>query len=92
MEESEIKMDKNNDRKSAHKKIIRVGKLLFISQGTKTENIVSTTVYLKNHDELNTLDEFFKEFFGNKPPAKKIIRDQAEDNIPILIDAVAIVR
>lgn len=62
------------------------------SLGSKIDNIVSTTVYINDSEKIDTLEEFFAEQFGNKPPAKKIIKGQVEGNIPIRIDAVAIVR
>lgn len=62
------------------------------SLGTKIDNIVSTTFYISDHEKINSLEEFFTEQFGSKPPARKIVKGQVEGNIPIRIDAVAIVR
>lgn len=62
------------------------------AEGTRADNIVSTTVYVKKQDQINLLEEFFTSFFGSHPPAKKIVEGEVEDNVPILIDAVAIVR
>lgn len=62
------------------------------SLGTKIDNIVSTTLYVNNHEKLSILEEFFSQCFGNKPPIKKIIEGKVDGNIPIRIDAVAIVR
>jgi 2-iminobutanoate/2-iminopropanoate deaminase len=62
------------------------------SLGTKVDNIISTTLYVNDHEKVNKLEQFFIEQFGNKPPAKKIIEGEVEGNLPIRIDAVAIVR
>lgn len=107
-------------------KIIRVGKLIFLShelpvdkktgelvkddfkkaakvcmdnlcaameaEGVKLDNIISTTVYIQNEDNKNTLEEIISSYFSGKPPVKNIVQGDLQGDFPLKIDAVAIVR
>lgn len=126
MRHNYVIMDKQHRESIEHSKVLRVGKLLFItrelpydlergvmitedfakaaslciqnlctdvvSQGTTVDNIVSTTVYVSNREHISTVDELFDFYFKGNPPGKKIVEGKLRMNVPIEIDAVAIVR
>jgi Putative translation initiation inhibitor, yjgF family len=62
------------------------------SEGTNIENIVSTTIYLKDKTYINTLNEVYDFYFNGNPPVKKIVEGKSKTNLPLEIDALAIVR
>lgn len=126
MKHEYVVMSKQYTKSLDQAKVIRVGKLLFISretsydrqaneiigddfkkaakvcienlctdvqkEGINVESIVSTTVYLKSQEHINTLEELYSLYFGEKPPAKKVVEGRLQGNVLIEMDAIAIVR
>jgi 2-iminobutanoate/2-iminopropanoate deaminase len=58
--------------------------------GTKLDNILKTTLYIKNMDDFAAINEIYASFFGAEPPARSCIEAaRLPKDVLIEIEAVA---
>jgi 2-iminobutanoate/2-iminopropanoate deaminase len=48
-------------------------KAILTASGTSLNNVLKTTVFLKNMDNFNAMNGVYKEYFPNDPPARSTI-------------------
>jgi 2-iminobutanoate/2-iminopropanoate deaminase len=48
-------------------------KKILESEGSSLENVIKTTVFLKDMNEFSKMNEVYGEFFGDNPPARSTI-------------------
>ena len=59
--------------------------------GTSLQDVVKATVYLVNPADYRSMNEAYKEFFPEEPPARSVARLGAEvPNLLVSIDAIAV--
>ncbi len=77
--------------KSATRQILINMQTLLQENGLKLDNIVKTTVFLKNMADFPTVNEIYASFFPEGPPARSTIEVSAlPKGAPIEIEAIAI--
>lgn len=58
--------------------------------GTKLDNILKTTIFIKNMDDFAAINEIYASFFGAEPPARSCIEAaRLPKDVLIEIEAVA---
>jgi 2-iminobutanoate/2-iminopropanoate deaminase len=58
--------------------------------GSSLEQIVKTTVFLVDTDDFGAFNEAYREYFGNRPPARSTFRVDLAGPYALEIEAVAI--
>ena len=77
--------------KSATRQILVNMQTLLQENGLKLDNIVKTTVFLKNMADFPIVNEIYADFFPEGPPARSTIEVSAlPKGAPIEIEAIAI--
>ena len=66
--------DARDDIKTQTRKALERVKALLEAAGTSMENVVKCTVYLTNVDEWGLMNEVYREYFPDKPPARSAIQ------------------
>ncbi|MCX8124934.1 MAG: RidA family protein [Spirochaetes bacterium] len=81
----------DNDIAKATELVLNNIKTIIESAGSKMENIVKITVYLKDMKHFSLMNEIYKKFFPINPPARSCIGVfDLPAGAPIEIDAIAI--
>ena len=77
--------------KSATRQILVNMQTLLQENGLKLDNIVKTTVFLKNMEDFPVVNEIYAGFFPKGPPARSTVEVSAlPKNAPLEIEAIAI--
>ncbi len=63
-----------DDIKSQTKRVFENIKVVLEEAGCGFENVVKTTVFLKNMDDFAAMNEVYAEYFGETPPARSAIQ------------------
>ena len=67
-------------------------KSILVAAGASTADVVKTTVFLKNLDDFNVMNEVYREYFPNDAPARSTIE---VSRIPrgslVEIEAIAVI-
>ncbi len=75
---------------ATHQVLRNIGAILS-GIGLKMENIVKTTIYLKNIEDFPAVNEIYSEYFPHEPPARSTVE---VSNLPkgalLEIDAIAV--
>ncbi len=67
-------------------------KAIIEETGSKLENVVKTTVYLKNLDDFDEMNEVYAEFFPADPPARATVEvSRLPRNVLVEVECVALV-
>jgi 2-iminobutanoate/2-iminopropanoate deaminase len=61
------------DIKVQTRQVLENLKSILLAAGASTIDIVKTTVFLKNLDDFNTMNEVYREYFPNNAPARSTI-------------------
>ncbi|MHA1753067.1 MAG: RidA family protein [Candidatus Helarchaeota archaeon] len=65
-------------------------KKIIENAGLTMDNIVKTTVFLKNMDDFNKMNRIYRKFFKTEPPARSCVEvSRLPLNIQIEIEAIA---
>lgn len=60
--------------------------------GVGLEKVMKTTVYIKNMDDFNTVNEIYSEFFTENPPARSVVEvARLPKDVLIEMDVIAII-
>jgi 2-iminobutanoate/2-iminopropanoate deaminase len=80
-----------NEIKAATRQILVNMQTLLQENGLKLDNIVKTTVFLKNMADFPAINEIYAGFFPEGPPARATVEVSAlPKNAPLEIEAIAI--
>lgn len=67
-------------------------KAIVESVGGKLNNIVKTTIYLKDMTEFSTMNEVYGQYFPNDPPARATVEvSRLPKDVSVEIDALAFI-
>ena len=78
------------DIKTATRQILTNMQTILEAAGLKLDNIVKTTIYLKNINDFAAVNEIYAGFFPHEPPARSTIEVSAlPKGVPIEIEAIA---
>jgi len=93
--QSPIDIEKNllifDDIKKATELTLNNIKRMLVAAGSDIANIVKTTVYLKNMEDFNAMNEVYSSFFPLNPPARTCVAvKEVPGNFQIEIEAIAI--
>ena len=59
--------------------------------GVGLENVMKTTVYIKNMDDFKTINEIYSEFFAENPPARSVVEvARLPKDVLIEMDVIAV--
>ncbi len=77
--------------KEQTKRVLENIKAILESIGGSLNNVVKTTVFMVDLGEFSEMNEVYKEYFPNNPPARSTIQVSAlPKNVKIEIEAIAI--
>ena len=84
---------KNNEMikggiKAQTRRVIQNLKAVISAAGGKIENTIKTTVYLKNMDDFQPMNEVYAQFFKNKPARSTVEVAKLPKNALIEIEAI----
>jgi 2-iminobutanoate/2-iminopropanoate deaminase len=66
-------------------------KKALISAGSNLEKVVKATVFLRNMDDFNSMNEIYRRFFPEEPPARSCIAVRGiPGNAPIEVEVIAV--
>lgn len=61
------------------------------STGSNLEKVVKATVFLRNMDDFNSMNEIYRRFFPDEPPARSCIAvREIPGNAPIEMEVIAV--
>ncbi len=67
-------------------------KAILSASGASPENVVKTTVFLKNLDDFNAMNEIYREYFSGDPPARSTVEvSRIPRGALVEIEAIAII-
>jgi 2-iminobutanoate/2-iminopropanoate deaminase len=61
------------DIKAQTRQVLENIKSILVAAGASATDIVKTTVFLKNLDDFNAMNEVYREYFPNNAPARSTI-------------------
>ncbi|ACK42610.1 MULTISPECIES: RidA family protein [Dictyoglomus] len=77
--------------KEQTKRVLENVKAILESIGGSLNNVVKTTVFMVDLEEFSEMNEVYKEYFPNNPPARSTIQVSAlPKNVKIEIEAIAV--
>ena len=65
--------DPKSDIKTQTRQVLEKIKALLEEAGTSLSNVVKCTVFLANMDEFASMNEVYREYFGDNPPARACV-------------------
>jgi len=74
--------------KAQTRRVIQNLKMIILSAGGKIENTIKTTVYLKNLDDFQEMNDVYAQFFKNKPARSTVEVKRLPKNALIEIEAI----
>ena len=88
----QIADDTKADIKTQTLQVLNKIKALVEAAGSSLSNVVKCTVFMTSLDEYGMMNEAYKEYFKDKPPARSTVQvSQLVKNAKIEIEAIAIV-
>ncbi|MBC8167426.1 MAG: RidA family protein [Bryobacteraceae bacterium] len=67
-------------------------KAVLAAAGSSLENVIKTTVFLKNMDDFPRMNEVYAKYFGANPPARSTVEAaRLPRDVQVEIDCIAIV-
>ncbi|MBU2512667.1 RidA family protein [bacterium] len=67
-------------------------KAVLNAAGSSLENVVKTTVYIRNMDDFPLINETYQTFFTRSPPARACVEvSNLPRNVDVEIDAIAVI-
>ncbi len=70
--------------------LVNLGKVLQ-EAGASTENVIKTTIFLKNIEDFSAVNVIYEDFFGNHKPARSTIEvSNLPKNALVEIEAIAV--
>ena len=80
------------DIKAQTRRVMQNLKAIIEQGGGTMEQVVKTTVYLKDMNEFPAMNEVYAEFFGSRPPARSTVEvARLPRDVKVEIDAIAII-
>jgi 2-iminobutanoate/2-iminopropanoate deaminase len=77
------------DIKEQTRQVLENIKGILEAAGLTLENVVKVNVYLKNMSDFPKMNEVYKEYFKENPPARTTVQATPPDDIDVEIDAIA---
>ena len=72
------------------KQVLENLKQVLLSSGLTLENIVKTTIFIKNMDDFSRINEIYASYFPNKPPARSTVEvARLPKDVLVEIDCIA---
>jgi 2-iminobutanoate/2-iminopropanoate deaminase len=82
--------DPKSDIKTQTRQTLEKIKALLEEAGTSLSNVVKCTVFLANMDEFASMNEVYREYFGDKPPARACVEvSRLFNDLKVEIEAIA---
>ncbi|MDI6840976.1 MAG: RidA family protein [bacterium] len=79
-----------DDIKSQTRKVIENLKAILEAGGSSLNNVIKTTVYLKDMADFQSMNEVYSEYFSENPPARSTVEAaRLPKDVKIEIDAIA---
>jgi 2-iminobutanoate/2-iminopropanoate deaminase len=81
----------SGDIKAQTKRVIENLKAVLEAAGSSLENVVKTTVFLKNMDDFVPMNEVYAQYFGKTAPARATVQAaRLPKDVSVEIDAIAV--
>jgi 2-iminobutanoate/2-iminopropanoate deaminase len=77
------------DIKEQTRQVLENLKGILEAAGLTLENVVKVNVYLKNMNDFPKMNEVYKEYFKENPPARTTVQATPPGDIDVEIDAIA---
>jgi len=77
------------DIKEQTRQVLENIKGILEAAGLTLENVVKVNVYLKNMNDFPKMNEVYKEYFKENPPARTTVQATPPGDIDVEIDAIA---
>ena len=88
----QVPNDATADVKTQTRQTLEKVRLLLEAAGTSLENVLKCTVFLTNLDEFAAMNEVYREYFKDKPPARSCVEvSKLVKNFKVEIEAIAFV-
>ncbi|MFQ6080939.1 MAG: RidA family protein [Candidatus Bathyarchaeia archaeon] len=82
--------DPKSDIKTQTREVLEKIKALLEEAGTSLSNVVKCTVFLANMDEFASMNEVYREYFGDNPPARACVEvSRLFNDLKVEIEAIA---
>ena len=80
------------DIKVQTRQVLENLKSILVAAGASTADVVKTTVFLKNLDDFNVMNEVYREYFPNDAPSRSKIKvSQIPRGSLVEIEAIAVI-
>lgn len=79
----------DDDVKAATRQALENVKAIIEAEGASMEDVVKTTVYVRDMNYFSEVNEVYKEYFPHNYPVRSFIKAEVPRNAIIMIDAIA---